>query len=262
MGIFQRMATVIKANINALIGRAEDPKKVLEQSLVEMREQLTRTKQDVASAIADEKKLQAQVEREKKQADDWERRAMLAVQEGRDDLAKQALMRHSEHLANAQQLHETWVKHKADTDSLKGSLRQMNDRIEELKRKKNVLIARQKRAEAQGRIQKTMSTMGDQSAMETFQRMEDKIDDMERQALAASELAGELTGDSLQQEFQALEYHGSADQRLVELKQKMGMIEAGSGESPAQLPSGEDAAPEGGVEDAEVVDEEEQPQGG
>ena len=64
------MMTVIKANINALIGRAEDPKKVLEQSLVEMREQLTKTKQDVAAAIADEKKLQAQVERERKQAED------------------------------------------------------------------------------------------------------------------------------------------------------------------------------------------------
>lgn len=260
MGIFQRLATVIRANINALIGRAEDPKKVLEQSLVDMREQLTKTKQDVASAIADEKKLHAQVEREKKQADDWERRAMLAVQEGRDDLAKQALMRHSEHLQNAQQLHETWVRHKADTDSLKSSLRQMNDRIEDMKRKKNVLIARQKRAEAQGRIQATLSSMGDKSAMETFQRMEEKIDDMERQALAAAELAGELTGDSLQEEFQALEYHGSADQQLIELKQKMGVLQDGDSATPQQLTSG--GAPGEEAQDAELVEGDEKPQGG
>lgn len=260
MGIFSRMMTVIKANINALIGRAEDPKKVLEQSLVEMREQLTRTKQDVAAAIADEKKLQAQVERERKQADDWERRAMLAVQEGRDDLAKQALMRHSEHLQNAQQLHETWTRHKADTENLKSSLRQMNDRIEDMKRKKNVLIARQKRAEAQGRIQQTLSSMDDRGAMETFERMEEKIDDMERQALAAAELAGELEGDSLKKEFAALEYHGSADQRLLELKQKMGLLEAGENGEPQQLGAGDQRSD--GVEDAELVEGDEEPQRG
>jgi len=254
MGIFSRLMTVIRANINALIGRAEDPAKVLEQSLLDMRTSLAKTKQDVATAIADEKKLQGQVEREKKQGEDWERRAMLAVNEGRDDLAKQALMRHAEHLQNAQQLHETWVRHKGDTEKLKDSLRQMNDRIEELKRKKNVLVARQKRAEAQRRIQETMSTMGDQTAFDTFQRMEEKIDDMERQAIAAAELAGELSGDTLQQEFKALEYHGSADQRLLELKQKMGLLPAGAGSAPQQLGAGKQGSE---IHDAELVEEDE-----
>lgn len=252
MGIFQRLMTVIRANINALIGRAEDPAKVLEQSLVDARSQLVKTKQDVATAIADERKLQAQVERERKQAEDWERRAMLAVTEGRDDLAKQALLRQSEHLQNAQQLHETWVRHKADTDSLKNSLRQMNDRIEELKRKKNILVARQKRAEAQERIQRTMSTMGNQTAFETFQRMEEKIEDMERQAVAAAELAGELSGDSLAQEFRALEYHGSADQRLLDLKQKMGLLPGGQAAGPQQLSAGQSGEE---AEEAELVEE-------
>jgi phage shock protein A len=255
MGIFSRMMTVIRANINALIGRAEDPAKVLEQSLMDMRSSLAKTKQDVAAAIADEKKLQGQVEREKKQAEDWERRAMLAVNEGRDELAKQALMRQSEHMQNAQQLHETWIKHTSDTDKLKDSLRQMNDRIEELKRKKNVLVARQKRAETQRRIQQTMSTMGDQSAFDTFQRMEEKIDDMERQAVAAAELAGELSGDSLAQEFKALEFHGSADQRLLELKQKMGMLPAGSVGAPQQLGAGSKGSEL--VQEAELVEEDE-----
>jgi phage shock protein A len=250
MGIFARLGTAIKSQINHLIGRVEDPKKMLDQLLVDMRSQLARTKQDVAAAIADEKKLQAQVEREKKQADDWERRAMLAVNEGRDDLAKQALMRHSEYLQNAQQLHETWVRHKADTESLKQSLRQLNDKIEEAKRKKNLLIARQRRAEAQGRIQETMSSMSDQSAFESFQRMEERIEDMERQALAVGELAGELTGDTLAQEFQALEYKGSADQQLLELKRKMGVLPAGNGGQQQQLPSGAHDA-----EDAELVDD-------
>jgi phage shock protein A len=259
MGIWQRLTTVIKAQINALIGKAENPEKVLDQLLLEMRGQLARTKQEVATAIADEKKLQAQVEKEKKAAEDWERRAMLAVQEGRDDLAKQALIRHNEHMQHAQALHETWVRHKADVETLKASLRELNDKIEEAKRKKNLLVARQRRAEAQGRIQQTMSSMSDQSAFESFRRMEERIEDMERQALAAAELAGELEGDLLQQQFQALEYQGTADNQLLELKRKMGMLPAGEGGAPAQLPGGQDEIHDAEaelVEDDEEVDRE------
>lgn len=255
MGIFQRLATVIKAQINALIGRAENPEKVLDQLLIDMRGQLARTKQEVAATIADEKKLQAQVEKEKKSAEEWERRAMLAVQENRDDLAKQALVRHNEHLQQAQQLHETWMRHKADVEALKSSLRELSDKIDEAKRKKNLLIARQKRAEAQTRIQETMSSMSDQSAFESFRRMEERIDDMERQALAAVELAGELEGGSLERQFAQLEYHGSADQQLLELKQKMGMLPAGEAGERRQLAGGN----ADDVAEAEVVEEEETP---
>lgn len=252
MGIFQRMSTVIRSWMNALIGRAEDPEKMLEQLVIDMRGQLAKTKQDVAAAIADEKKLQGQVEREKKQSEEWERRAMLAVQGGQDDLAKQALMRYSEHLQHAQSLHETWVKHKADTEALKDQLRSLNDKIEEAKRKKNILIARARRAEAQGRIQETISSMSDKSAFEAFERMSERIEDMERQALAATELAGELTGDALAKQFEALEYRGSADQQLLELKKKMGMLPAGGSAEPRQLSTGKGRED---IAEAELVDE-------
>ena len=252
MSIFQRMSTVIRAWINAIIGRAEDPQKMLEQLVMDMRGQLAKTKQDVAAAIADEKKLQGQVDREKKQSEEWERRAMLAVQEGRDDLAKQALLRYNEHLQHAQSLHETWLKHKADTETLKDQLRNLNDKIEEAKRKKNILIARARRAEAQGRIQETLSSMSDKSAFESFDRMAERIEDMERQALAAAELAGELTGDSLAKQFEQLEYRGSADQQLLDLKKKMGMLPAGESAVPRQLSTGQG---QDQVAEAELVDE-------
>ena len=108
MGIFDRVATLFKSNINDLISRAEDPEKMLTQILVDMRSQLAKAKQQVATAIADEKRLKDQAEAEYKQAADWENKAMLAIKEGRDDLAKQALMRHGEHLAHGQQLEQTW----------------------------------------------------------------------------------------------------------------------------------------------------------
>src|SRR5213079_1804925 len=162
MGIFDRLSTLIRSNISDLISRAENPEKMLNK------------------LIADEKRLAAQVDQEKKAAEDWEKRAVLAVQEARDDLAKQALLRHNEHAQAALQLHDTWIKHREETDKLKVSLRQLNDRIEEAKRKKNILIARQKRAEAHKRIQETMSSIGDKSLFETFARMPEQIEHEER----------------------------------------------------------------------------------
>jgi phage shock protein A len=247
MGLFDRFSTLLRSNINDLISRAENPEKMLNQLIVDMKGQLA--KQQVASAIADEKKLQSDAEAMKKQAEDWERRAMLAVQEGRDDLAKQALGRYNEHLHGAQQLHETWLKHKAETEALKLSLRQLNDKIEEAKRKKNILVARAKRAEAQQRIQETMSGMSNRSAFESFERMTEKIEASERKAIAAAEIQEEFSGDHLTRQFEALEYKGSSDQQLLALKQRMGLLAGGSGES-RRLNRGADD-----VHDAEVIEE-------
>jgi phage shock protein A len=260
MGLFDRFSTLLRSNINDLITRAENPEKMLNQLIVDMKTQLAKAKQEVASSIADEKKLQADAETMRKQAGDWERRAMLAVQEGRDDLAKQALMRYNETLQGAQQLHETWLKHKQETEALKLSLRQLNDKIEEAQRKKNILVARAKRAEAQQRIQQTMSGMSDKSAFESFERMAEKIEATERKALAAAELQEEFSGDTLIKQFESLEYHGSADQQLLELKQKMGMLGSGSANNNRQLGAGGQQQPQGGaahhdVHDAELIEE-------
>ncbi len=251
MGLFDRLTTMIRSNINDLISRAENPEKMLNQLVLDMRSQLAKAKQQVAAAIADEKRLQAQAEQEKKLADDWEKRAMLAVQEGRDDLAKQALLRHAEHMQNAQQLEETWRKHAAETESLKNSLRTLNDKIEEAKRKKNILIARQRRAEAQQRIHETMSSMSDKSAFETFERMTERIENNERKALASAELSEELEGDNLQKQFAQLEYKADADTQLLQLKQKMGLLGAGKN------PTKQIGAGTGDVHDAELVEDDE-----
>jgi len=250
MGIFDRFSTMLRSNINDLISRAENPEKMLNQLILDMKSNLAKAKQEAAAAIADEKKLQADAEALKKQAEDWERRAMLAVQEGRDDLATQALMRYNEALQGAQQLHETWVKHKADTESLKGQLRQLNDKIEEAKRKKNILVARAKRAEAQQRIQETMSGMNDKSAFESFDRMAEKIEAIERKALAAAEIQQEFQSDDLMDQFKKLEYKGTADQQLTDLKVKMGLL-GGSKDTKALGAGGRKGEP---VHDAELLE--------
>src|SRR6476661_7744062 len=229
MGIFDRLSTLLKSNINDLISSAEHPEKMLNQILVDMRTQLAKAKQQVAASIADEKRLHDQVDTEYKQAAEWEQRAMLAIREGRDDLAKQALVRQNEHGMHGQQLEATWNQHRAETEKLKNSLRDLNDKIEEAKRKKNLLIARQRRAQAQQRIAETMSSMSENSAFEAFSRMEERIENNERMIKASSEIDDEFTGDTLQREFKQLEKGAvgvSVDNQLLALKQKMGMLPA------------------------------------
>jgi phage shock protein A len=241
MGIFDRIATLFKSNINDLISKAENPEKMLDQILVDMRNQLAQAKQQVASSIADEKRLKDQADAEYKSAQDWEAKAMLAVKEGRDDLAKQALLRHTESLTHANQLEETWNAQQATVEKLKNSLRDLNDKIEEAKRKKNLLLARQRSAQAQQRIAQTMSGMSEKSAFEAFARMEEKIANNERQIKASVEIDEEFSGDRLQSDFKKLERvagSASADQQLQALKEKMGLLPPGS--AAHQLGAGEE----------------------
>lgn len=243
MSIFDRLSTLIKSNLNDLISSAENPEKMLNQIIIDMRTQLSKAKQQVAAAIADERRLHDQVDTEYRQVRDWEKRAMLAVQEGRDDMAKQALMRHNEHTMHAQQLESTWNAHKAETEKLKNALRDLNDKIEEAKRKKNLLIARQKRAEAQKRIADTMSSVSEKSAFEAFARIEARVEDSERRTLASAEIDAEFSGDRLTRDFKALEQgsgSANADAQLLALKQKMGMLPAGATEEKRQLGAGEE----------------------
>ena len=266
MSIFTKFSTMIKSNINDLISRAEDPEKMLNQIIIDMRDQLAKAKREVAAAIADERKLKAQLDDEVKQSRDWEHRAMLAVKEGRDDLAKQALIRQQEHAERARVIQQTWQAQAGETEKLKGSLRQLNDKIEEAKRKRNLLIAKQKRAQAQRRIHETMSGLSDTSAFEAFNRMADKIEDEERKVIAHSEVTEALGGDSLEQDFLKLEAGGDAggaavEDKLLALKSQMGLIGEGS-EEVKQLEAGDapaavQAAP--AVQEAQVeeVSEEE-----
>lgn len=264
MGIFAKLSALVRSNINDAIARAENPEKMLNQVLLDMREQLAKAKQEVAIAIADERKLRAQLEEEQKLAADWEHRAMLAIRENRDDLAKQALIRQQEHSQRALALEETWHKQHEETDRLKDALRQLNEKIEEAKRKKNLLIAKQKRAQAQKRIHETMAGLNDRSAFETFERMAEKIEESERRALASAEVAEALTGDTLEQEFAKLKPASeNVEFRLLQLKERMGLLSAGSGNERAALPDGSQASQQmnpaqvsdGPVRDAEVEEE-------
>jgi phage shock protein A len=221
MGILDRVAVVIKSNLNHLINKAEDPEKMLDQILIEMRQQLMEAKREVAVAIADEKRLGAQLEAELEQVGEWDRRAMLAVQKGDDDLAREALRRKAEHEQIAVGYKKQWDAQKASTENLKNALRALSQKIEEAGRKKNLLVARQKRAEAQKHIHEVMTGLSDTSAFESFDRMATKVEQLEAQANAALEISEDLSGEAVEQRFRALESGSDVDQELAALKGRM-----------------------------------------
>jgi len=226
MSIWQRIKTLVKSNINAMISNAEDPEKILNQLIIDMREQFLEARKQVAVAIADEKRLKRQYDQELKKAQEWEKKAMMAVKAGREDLARQALARKGEHDNIATGFQEQWMAQKQAADQLRTALQMLNKKIQEATRKKNLIIARQKRAEAQKKIYDTMSGIKNNSAFDTFARMEEKVDRQEAEAQAAMELSNE-GGDSLDSEFAALaSSDGAQDDALASLKAKMGMAPA------------------------------------
>jgi phage shock protein A len=223
MGFFSRLASLISSNLNDAIDRAEDPQKMLDQVLREMAEQLIEAKKQVATAIADEKRLEKQAERERLTAADWEQKAMLAVRAGDDELARQALMRKKEHDQLTAAYADQHAKQKAAVDQLKVALKVLHGKIEEARRKKEVLIARQRRAEAMRSIQETMSSLKDTSAFEKFDRLSSRVDQVEAEAEAHAEINETATGDVLRHKLAELEVTQGADADLEALKQKMGL---------------------------------------
>ena len=232
MGIFDRFKRVVKSNINDMISKAENPEKMLNQLIVDMNSQLIDSKKQVAAAIADEKRLERQLAESRAKAQDWEQKAVLAVRAGKDDLAKEALLRKQEYDSYVSSYGEEWEKQHESVENLKGTLRQLQMKIEEAGRKKNLLIARAKRAEAQKRMQTTMGRIADTSAFDAFDRMATKVEQIEAEADALGEIGDATTAEaSLEQRFAELEGSGaSADLMLEELKAKMARLEDKTGE--------------------------------
>ena len=229
MGLFKRFRDVLRANINDMISRSENPEKLLNQMIIDMNEQLIESKKGVAAAIADEKRLERQIRETQAKAQEWEKKAVLAVKAGKDELAKEALLRKREYESYAAEMQPQWEAQASSVESLKSSLKDLQRKIEEAQRKKNILIARARRAEAQKRLQATMGSMKvDTSAFEAIDRMAEKIEKMEAENAAMLELADDSGEESLERQFKQIESSDStADALLEDLKNRIqtGQIE-------------------------------------
>ncbi|MEB3196161.1 MAG: PspA/IM30 family protein [Candidatus Sericytochromatia bacterium] len=214
MGLWDRIVRLLRSNVNDVIDKAEDPEKMVTQIVVELQENLSQVRAQVATAIAMEKQLYQKYEQAQNDADKWQQKAELAVDKGEDDLAREALKRKNTSQSTADGLKQQWEQQKASVATLKASMAKMESKIAEASTKKDLLVARHRRAEAEQRIQSALSTAAGSSAMAAFERMEQKVLAGETQAAALNE----LNSDSLEEKFAALD-SGDADEDLRKLKE-------------------------------------------
>jgi phage shock protein A len=217
MGLLDRLSRVVRANLNDLVGKAEDPEKVLEQTVNDMQEDLVQLRQAVARAIAEQRQTEQKSNKEQSEASKWEQRAKLALSKGDENLAKEALKQKKAYSETAALLKNQFEQQTVQVDTLRRNLIALESKISEAKTKKNMLQARAKAAQANEQLQKAVSGIDTGGAMATFERMEEKVLQME----AKSQAIGELGGMGIEAEFAKLESGSDVDEELALLKASM-----------------------------------------
>lgn len=253
MGLFQRIGDLLRSNINDLISRAEDPERMLNAAIEDMKRQVAEAKSRVASSIADQSRLVTQRDREQKKADSWEEKAMVAVKAGRDDLAVEALAKKREHQSAADMYEDQLETQRIAVDELKRALGELVAKLEDTKRRRNLLIARAKRAEAQRHLALTLSAASENSASERLERLEARIEKEEAEAEATWEVAALSPGGydrDLSEEIAQLGA-GSPSDELAALKDRMRRLSPGDGEK--ALPAGDSGSTRSDADLAEAI---------
>lgn len=222
MALLERVSTLIRANLNDLIDRAEDPEKMIKQVILDMQNQLLQVKTQVAVSIADLHLLEKkQIENEEK-TKEWMRKAELAVDKDQDGLARAALERHKSFELLAESFKQQVEHQKIQVENLKNAFHKLEQKLAEAESKKDVLIARHRRARAASKASDAHAAIGDSSKATTFDRMKDKVTHSE----AVSEAKAELLSDSLEDQFAKLEKDNEIDRLLQELKARRKPVNA------------------------------------
>ncbi len=227
MGLFQRIGRVIRANINSLVSQAEDPEKILEQALQDMQDDLIEMRQGVAQAIATQKRTERQYSQAESTAQEWYKRAELALQKGEEALAKEALSRRKSYAETAQTLKQQIDQQKGAVEQMRQNMMLLERKISDAKTKKDMYIARARSAKASQQLNEMLGQVGNSGAMAAFERMEEKVNSLEAQSQAAAELGS----SDLESQFAALE-GGNVDDDLAAMKAQL------SGGSAGSLPQG------------------------
>ncbi|MBW4690171.1 MAG: PspA/IM30 family protein [Lyngbya sp. HA4199-MV5] len=228
MGLFDRIMRVIRANLNSLVSGAEDPEKILEQAVMDMQEELIQLRQAVAQAIATQKRTERQCSQAQTTADEWYRRAQLALQKGDEALAREALTRRKSYQDTAEAMRSQIEQQSTIVTQLRQNMMKLESKISEAKTKKDLYIARARSAKASQQINDMMGRVGTGSAIAAFERMEEKVLQLEAQ----SEAVAELGTDDLEKRIAALGEADEVEAELAALRNQM----TGSA-STAQLPS-------------------------
>ena len=214
MALLERVSTLVRANINDMIDKAEDPEKMIKQVILDMQNQLLQVKTQVAIAIADQHLLERKQKENEEKTTEWMRKAELAVTKKEDDLARAALHRVESYREMAGGFTQQVADQKAQVENLKTALRKLEQKLEEARAKADVLIAQHRRARAVGKAQDARIAIGDHSKTAAFDRLKHKVAHNE----AVSQAKSELGTDDVEDRFMAIEKSDRIEQLLAEMK--------------------------------------------
>ena len=218
MALLERVSTLVRANLNDLIDKAEDPEKMIKQVILDMQNQLLQVKTQVAIAIADQHLLEKKQKENEDKVAEWMRKAGLAVDKKQDDLARAALQRVESYRELSTSFGEQVNDQKAQVENLKTALRQLDQKLTEANAKADLLIAQHRRARAVGKASDAKINLGNGSKAAAFDRMKHKVVREE----AVSQAKAEIAVDDVEDRLAALEKEDRIEQLLGELKAKRG----------------------------------------
>lgn len=246
MSLLKRLGNLIRSNVNDALDKAEDPRKILEQTILDMANEHKNAKKRLVETLTMQKQAERQVETYRKAATDWEAKAMAALKQGNEDLARQALAEKSKSDDLLKEAEAGVQQQQAYTEELKKSLTQLDAKITEAKGKRDELLARlsaaemkKKQADIRSGVGAGQSATADASAFDTFERMVAKIENSEAELEARKELLGTADPSALAELDQQIKAN-SADDALEALKAKMTANGGSSAPPPAATPSAEE----------------------
>ncbi|MGD0303700.1 MAG: PspA/IM30 family protein [Candidatus Acidiferrales bacterium] len=220
MRLLERVSTLIRANLNDMVDRAEDPEKLIKQIILDMENQYLQVKTQVAVSIADQHMLEKKLRENVEAGSEWMRKAELAVDKSRDELARAALDRFQTSQKLALSYREQVEDQTAQVETLKTSLIKLEQKLNEAKAKRDLLIARHRRSNAMGKAARAHTALGDQSKSAAFDRLGDRVNHAESLASAEVELLSDDVGDKLAR----LDRDAEVDRLLTDLKSKRGLL--------------------------------------
>ncbi len=215
MALLERVSTLVRANLNDLIDRAEHPEKMIKQVMLDMQNQLMQVKTQVAIAIADEHLLLKKQKENEEKAAEWDRKAELAVDKKQDDLARVALERGLASRQMAESFAQQVADQKTQVETLKSALRKLEQKLQEAQSKSELMMAQHRRSRALSKTSDArMAAGGGGVAVATFDRMKHKVS----RAEAVSQAKAELAGDDFEDRLAALGKEDEIEKMLSELK--------------------------------------------
>jgi phage shock protein A len=218
MALLERVSTLVRANLNDLIDKAEDPEKMIKQVILDMQNQLLQVKTQVAIAIADQHVLDRKQKESEEKTAEWTRKAEMAVDKKQDDLARAALERSMSYRSMAESFERQVADQKQQVENLKSALQKLAQKLAEAQAKKDVLVAQHRRARAVSKANDAQFATSEHSTAATFDRMKDKV----RHSEAVSQATTELLQDDVEEQLATMDKQDRIEKMLAEMKAKRG----------------------------------------